>query len=133
MRGIAGISPGWGVTAVRLVMGIILVMSGWGKYQAGMAAVSSGFEKMGMPVPGITGPFIMLLELIGGSLLILGVATRWLGFLFAVQFIVATFFVQLPRGFASARLELMLLAGGILLLLAGPGRAAVDEVWLEKR
>ena len=26
----------------------------------------------------------------------------------------------------------MLLAGGILLLLAGAGRASVDEVWLEK-
>ncbi len=133
MRGIAGISPGWGVTAVRLVMGVILALTGWGKYQAGMAAVSSSFEKMGMPMPGITGPSIMVLELIGGILLILGVATRWLGLLFAVEFIVAAFVVKLPGGFAGARLELMLLAGGILLLLAGPGRAAVDEAWLERR
>ena len=34
---------------------------------------------------------------------------------------------------ADSRLELMLLAAGILLLLAGPGRVAVDEAWLERR
>jgi hypothetical protein len=36
-------------------------------------------------------------------------------------------------GFASGRLELMILVAGILLFLAGPGRAAIDELWLERR
>jgi len=34
--------------------------------------------------------------------------------------------------FAEGRLDLLLLAGGILFFLAGPGRAALDENWLEK-
>ena len=36
-------------------------------------------------------------------------------------------------GWAGARLDLMLLAGGVLLLFAGSGRLSIDEVWLEPR
>jgi len=36
-------------------------------------------------------------------------------------------------GWNAGRLDLMLLAGGILLFLAGPGKAAIDAVWLEKK
>jgi putative oxidoreductase len=74
----------------------------------------------------------MLLEIVGGALLILGIATRWVALLFAIEFLVATFYVKLPVGLAGARLDIMLLAGNILLFLAGPGRAAVDALWLEK-
>jgi hypothetical protein len=35
-------------------------------------------------------------------------------------------------GWAQSRLDLMLLAGGLALFLGGSGRAAVDEVWLER-
>jgi uncharacterized membrane protein YphA (DoxX/SURF4 family) len=78
-------------------------------------------------------PFIGILELVGGSLLLLGILGRWLGLLFAIEFVVATFYVKLPAsGWAQSRLDLMLLAGGLALFLAGPGRAAVDRMWLEK-
>ena len=63
MRGIAGLDPGWGITAVRLVMGIILVVAGWQKWSAGMSGVANNFAKMGIPAPGVSGPFIAILEL----------------------------------------------------------------------
>lgn len=133
MRGIWGIGPGWGITAVRVVMASIFVVAGWTKLSGGMEAVTASFGRMGIPMPELSGPFIVLLELAGGSLLLLGIASRWLGLLFAIQFVVATFYVKLPAaGWVGARLDLMLLAGGLLLFLAGPGRAAVDEIWLEK-
>ena len=125
---------GSGVAAVRVVMGLIFVGAGWSKVAAGFGAVAANFGKMAMPVPGITGPFIALLELIGGALLLVGVAGRWLGLLFAVEFVVAAFLVKLPTaGWAGARLDLMLLAGALLLLFAGSGRLSIDEVWLERR
>jgi len=124
----------WGVAAVRVVMGLIFVHAGWNKLVAGFGVVASNFAKMGMPMPGLTGPFIALLELIGGALLVVGLAGRWVGLLFAVEFIVAAFVVKLPTvGFAGARLDLMLLAGGVLLFLAGSSRLSIDEVWLERR
>jgi putative oxidoreductase len=125
---------GWGVAAVRSVMGLIFLTAGWGKVTSGFDVVAANFGKMGMPAPGVVGPFIALLELIGGALLLVGVAGRWLGLLFALEFVVATFVVKLPSaGWAGARLDAMLLAGGILLFLAGSGRLSVDEVWLERR
>jgi putative oxidoreductase len=133
MRGIWGIHPGWGITAVRVVMGIILFLAGWSALRAGMDKVTGSFAAMGMPLPEISGPFIVILELVGGPLLILGIFGRWLGLLYAIQFLVAAVCVNLPGGgFNAVRLDLMLLAGAVLLLLAGPGRAAVDGLWLEK-
>jgi putative oxidoreductase len=125
---------GWGVAAVRIVMGLIFLTAGWGKVTSGFGVVAANFAKMGMPAPGVVGPFIALLELIGGALLLVGIAGRWLGLLFALEFVVATFVVKLPSvGWAGARLDAMLLGGGILLFLAGSGRLSVDEVWLKRR
>src|SRR5439155_13483 len=105
------LDPAWGVAAVRIVMGLIFVTAGWSKIANGFGAVAANFGKMGMPAPGITGPFIALLELIGGALLLAGIAGRWLGLLFAVEFVVATFLVKLPSvGWAGARLDATLLA-----------------------
>src|SRR5207302_4923063 len=51
---------------------------------------------------------------VGGILLVLGWATRWLGLLFAIEMLVATFWVQMPaKGWNGSELERMLLAGGI--------------------
>jgi hypothetical protein len=36
------------------------------------------------------------------------------------------------QGWNSSELERMLLAGGIVFFLVGPGKLAIDEVWLEK-
>lgn len=128
------LDPGWGVAAVRVVMGLILLNAGWGKVAIGLPTVASNFAKMGMPAPGVTGPFIALLELVGGALLLVGLAGRWVGLLFAIEFVVAAFVVKLPSaGWAGARLDLMLLAGGVLLFFAGSGRLSIDEVWLEPR
>jgi putative oxidoreductase len=126
--------PGWGVAAVRIVMGLIFVTAGWGKVANGFGGVTASFGKMGMPAPEITGPFIALLELLGGALLLVGVAGRWLGLVFAIEFAVTTFVVKLPSvGWAGARLDAMLLAGALLLFFAGSGRLSIDGAWLERR
>src|SRR2546428_10411839 len=128
------LDPGWGVAAVRVAMGLIFLTAGWSKGAAGFGTVAANFAKMGMPAPGVTGPFIALLELVGGALLLGGFGGRWLGLLFAFEFVVATFVVKLPgAGWAGARLDIMLLAGGVLLFFAGSGRLSIEEVWLEPR
>ena len=70
----------------------------------------------------------------GGVLLLLGIATRWLGLLFMIEALVALLVVK-PKwnGFNDGPVELMLFAAGILLFIAGPGKVSVDEVWLERR
>jgi putative oxidoreductase len=134
MRGIWGIDPGWGITLVRLVMAAIFIFHGYDKLAGGIGGVADFFAKVRLPLPGLSAVLITALELGGGLLLLVGLFSRWLGLLFFVEFVVAAFYVKLPSGgFKAAEFELLLLAGAGLLFLAGGGRAAVDEMWLERR
>jgi putative oxidoreductase len=129
MRGVFGIDPGWGITPVRIVMGLIFVVAGYTKLTvAGLPAVTAGFAKYSIPLPGIAALLIAVLELVGGLLLLGGFGTRLLGTLFVCEFIVTTFWVKFRlMGWNDGRLDLMILAGALLLVLAGPGRAALDK------
>ena len=134
MRGIWGIDPGWGITIVRVVMAAIFIFHGYDKLTGGIGGVAEFFAKVGLPLPRVSALLVMILELGGGLLLLVGLFSRWLGLLYVVEFAVAAFYVKLPsRGFQAAEFELLLLAGGALLFLAGGGRASVDEMWLERR
>jgi putative oxidoreductase len=117
----------WGITVFRVVMGIITLIAGYQKLAGGVGTIASGFEKIPIPLPWLSAVFISILELVGGALLIVGLGVRWLGLAFAIEHVVTTFWVQLRlRGWPNGRLELMLLAGGLLLFLAGPGKMALD-------
>lgn len=133
MRGIGNVDPGWGVTAVRIALGVIFLLAGYGKFADGLGGLAEAFASMGVPMPQVAAPFVAMLELVGGALLLIGLAGRWLGLLFAIQFAYITFLLKLPAdGWEGARLDVTILAGSLLLFLAGSGRASVDEVWLER-
>ena len=129
MRGVLGIDPGWGITPVRIVMGLIFVVAGYTKLTVtGLPSVTAGFARYAIPLPGLSALLIAVLELVGGLLLLGGFGTRLLGALFTCEFIVATFWVKFRlSGWNDGRLDLMILAGALLLVLAGPGRAALDN------
>jgi len=128
MREFFGIERGWGITVVRVVTGIILIVAGLQKFMTGLGVIAAGFEKIPIPLPGLTAPFVSVLELVGGVCLLVGLWTRWFGLIFALEHLVTTFWVKFRmQGWNSGRLELMLVAAGILFLLSGPGEAAIDK------
>jgi putative oxidoreductase len=130
MRGIAGIDPGWGVTAVRIATALILLHAGYQKVSGGLGKVADGFAEMGIPIPNLAGPGVAIFELVGGAALLIGLFGRWIGLLVALQFAVISFAIKGPREpFGEWYLDLALLAAGILLFCAGSGRAAVDNRW----
>jgi putative oxidoreductase len=127
------IHPGWGVTAVRVVAGIILVIAGWGKLTGGIEEFAGGMTQMGLPAAQVLAPLVVAFELVGGLLILVGAGVRWLGFVMVAQFLILALYVQMPsRGFGGARLDLMMAAAGLMLVLAGAGKASVDE-WLARR
>lgn len=134
MRALERVPPGWGIAAVRIMAGIILVIAGWQKLSGGVGGFTGGMARMGFPGAEVLAPLVIAFEFIGGLLILVGAGVRWLGIIMIVEFLVAGTFVQMPseRGFGNARLDYLLVATGIMLLLAGAGKASVDE-WLARR
>ena len=134
MPGVLGIHPGWGLTLVRISTGLIFAVHGYQKFAGGIAGVASYFAKLGIPAPGLMAPLIASLELLGGLLLIAGLAARWIGLLLALEMIVTGFLVQIPaKGWNASDLDRSLLAAGLAMFLAGPGRAAIDTLFPGQR
>lgn len=127
----------WGIAMVRVLVGLIFLMHGQQKvFGFGLGAVQQMFAHMGFPASEILGPFIALLELIGGLALILGVLTRWACVLFSIEMAVAVFRVHLKNGFYLPNgYEFALTMGvtSMALAVTGPGAAALDPLIFKRR
>lgn len=110
-----------GMFILRLVTGLIFVLHGAMKLGA-IALIGAFFGHLGLAPELWWAWFIALLEVIGGAALILGVATRVFGALFAIEMVVAIFLTGIGRGFSAHEFELLLAAASFAIALAGSGR-----------
>jgi len=62
-------------TVARLTLGWVFFESGWGKLH-NLPKVIDFFSSLGVPTPQIAAPFSASMELVCGTLLLLGLATR---------------------------------------------------------
>jgi len=126
--------PEWGITVIRVAAGLIIFVAALEKFMGGgfdgFTRVTTG---LGIPLPQFWGIFIPLLELVGGALLLVGFGARWVAALFVIEYAVTTFALKAPRqppfgGWDSLRIDLMLLAAAVSILLVGPGAWALENV-----
>jgi putative oxidoreductase len=83
---------------------------------------------MGVPMPGVMGPFVALLEFFGGIALILGLLTRLFALGFAIDMLVAILLVKLKGGFSQYEFEFLLCVSSAALLFMGAGEFSVDAM-----
>src|SRR5215211_8619069 len=91
---------GWGLTVLRIVVGMVFLVHGLQKLLVmGFGGVAGFFGSLGVPAPGLFAVIVTLVEVLGGLALILGLLTRLAAILLAVDMLVAILAVHLPNGF----------------------------------
>lgn len=73
---------------IRLMAGSVFFWEGLLKFVYVNQGVGR-FTKLGIPMPEVLAPAIAYLEIVGGLLLLLGLATRWIAVPFIIEMIVA--------------------------------------------
>lgn len=120
-------SAPWSDLAGRILIALIFITSGWSKI-GGYAATQGYMESMG--VPGMLLPLVIVTELGGGVLIVLGLFTRYAALALAGFSILSGI---LFHGGADQMQQIQLLknlamAGGFLFLVAhGAGRISLDR------
>jgi putative oxidoreductase len=125
------------LAAIRIATAVIFIAHGWQKvFQYGLAGVTQGFAQMGIPLPGIAAPLVAGLELVGGALLLVGLLTRPIALLLAIDMLGAMFLVHLKNGFFlpnGIEFTLILLATSLALVFAGAGAYSLDALIANRR
>jgi putative oxidoreductase len=118
-----------GLAALRLGVATIFIKHGAQKlFVFGFAGITGAFTHMGVPFPGVMGPFIGLLEFFGGIALVIGLLTRLIALGFVCDMLGAILLVQLKSGFSHYEFEFLLLVSSLALVLTGAGEFSVDAL-----
>lgn len=116
------------VLIARILLAHIFLLSGFSKLGAGYASTQGYMEAMGLP--GALLPLVILLEIGGGLMLILGFFTRWAALALAAFCVVGALIFH--RNFGDQIQMIMFMknfamAGGLLMLYVhGAGGVSID-------
>ncbi len=111
---------------IRAAIGVIFIVQGSGKFGPGFAGY---LTNIGVPVE-LQIP-IALAETIGGILLIIGVLSRISSSILSIIILGAIFHVKGASnltGEGGYAIDLMILAGVLLIIVAGPGRISISHI-----
>ncbi len=134
LRRIAATRAPAATLAVRLAVGSIFLSEGIQKFLFPTELGVGRFAQIGLPAPGILAPFVGVVEIGCGLLVMLGLATRLATVPLGIDMLVAIATTKVPillrRGFWAmaheSRTDLAMLLGALFLLVAGAGPLSLD-------
>ena len=125
---------GAAVLLVRLLAGGVFLSEGIQKFLYPLELGTGRFIKIGIPAPELMAPFVGVVEIVCGVLLIAGLLTRLAAIPLIVDITVAIWTTKIPilmkQGFWAmaheARTDWCMLLGSVFLMLAGAGAWSID-------
>ena len=134
------VDNGSALAIVRWMVGCVFLAEGIQKFLFADALGVGRFMKIGIPAPEVMAPFVRVVEIVCGILLLLGLCTRLATIPLIIDMLVAIASTKIPflitKGFwpavHEARTDWSMILGCLALLLAGGGRLALDGI-LQRR
>jgi putative oxidoreductase len=137
------VPAGWYAIPLRIVVGYGFFAHGYAKLARGPEHFASILHAVGVPFPDLSSWATVLVELVGGVMIMLGALVPLISVPMIVVLLVAIFTVHLPNGFSSIKLQsfdaagahfgqpgyetdLLYVAGILALCFAGAGPLSVD-------
>jgi uncharacterized membrane protein YphA (DoxX/SURF4 family) len=128
------ISHAWAALLLRILVGWVFLTEGIQKFLFTAALGYGRFAKIGIPWPHVTAPFVGVVEIACGMLLMVGLVTRFAALLLLIDIAVAIATTKVPmllhQGFWPAmhegRTDFCMLLGLLAILCIGPGRISCD-------
>ena len=139
---------------IRLMVGAVFLTEGIQKFLLPDELGAGRFLRIGIPMPGLMGPFVGVVEIVGGALLLLGLFTRPAALALLINISVAILSTKVPillgrafwmfslpklprYGFWSmtheARTDFCMWLGSLFLLIVGAGLLSLDALLSRRR
>jgi putative oxidoreductase len=122
------------VLLIRILVGWVFVSEGIQKFLFPAQLGVGRFEKIGIPVPLFMAPFVGVVEIVCGALLLIGLMTRLATIPLLIDISVAIATTKIPMIAKSgmwamlheARVDFSMLLGLVFLLITGAGTLSLD-------
>jgi uncharacterized membrane protein YphA (DoxX/SURF4 family) len=129
------------VILIRLIVGAVFFSEGVQKFIYPADLGVGRFVKIGIPSPQMMAPFVGVIEIVCGALILVGLLTRLAAIPLIVDMLVAISTTKIPilikSGFWAmaheARVDYAMLLGSIFLLIVGGGLCSLDAWVLSRR
>lgn len=126
------------ILILRVILATILMVAGYQKlFGSGISAFTDYLVSSGLVMAPLFGILVPVLEFFGGIAILLGLFTRYVAILIAIQFVYISIHYKpiLVGGsnvWKSVRIDLTLAAMAILLITHGGGRLSLDRILFRK-
>lgn len=120
---------------IRILVGSVFLSEGVQKFLFPAALGVGRFIKIGIPAPEFFAPFVGIVEIVFGFLIIIGMLTRIASIILIINISVAIISTKIPilfnQGFwkmaHESRTDWSMLLGSIFLLIVGAGKFSIDN------